>query len=294
MRRMLENIRSIQSIGLCGGQRGLTGRISRAETSSEGRNSPGQRVEECTNEATANGIKILLNKHMRQSRREETKPILRYDRIGSFTYAWRSEAIRPDAPGFLVVLARSIEAKQGELSDVGSTVIEPVLAASMRCAVWNFGWRGLCREPVPGRLIDTRAMHRDHDETESKPEVASRRGVFLTVVAFQSLEPTLNLRPRDLLSREIDFGPLWRALRDHPVGLVLALGVIARVWVYLTNRSYWFDEGSILGNLIGTSIFDFSGPLVGDQLAPFGFLVIQRVMVGLLGDSGYATRFVPL
>jgi hypothetical protein len=105
----------------------------------------------------------------------------------------------------------------------------------------------------------------------------------------------LAVQARGILTREIDFAPLWRALRamrDHPVRVVLGLGVFLRVWVYLTNRPYWMDEGSLLSNLEGTSIFDFSAPLHGDQLAPIGFLVIGRILVGLLGDSGYATRLL--
>jgi hypothetical protein len=107
----------------------------------------------------------------------------------------------------------------------------------------------------------------------------------------------LAIRPPGVLSREIDLTPLWRTLRtlrEHPAEVLLALGMFLRVWVYLLDRYYWMDEGSLLGNLVGRPIFDFSSPLAGDQLAPIGFLVIERVVVALLGDSGYATRLVPL
>src|SRR5208337_932328 len=99
---------------------------------------------------------------------------------------------------------------------------------------------------------------------------------------------------RGIFSREIDLRPLWHALRDHPADVICWLGVFLRVGAYLWNRQYWMDEGTLLGNLEGMRVLDFSGYLHGDQLAPFGFLIIQRVIVGLLGDSGYATRFVPL
>jgi hypothetical protein len=78
------------------------------------------------------------------------------------------------------------------------------------------------------------------------------------------------------------------------VDTVLWVGALLRVWVYLLNREYWMDEGSLLGNIIGTSVFDFSAHFSGDQLAPIGFLIIERTVVGLLGSSGYVTRFVPL
>src|SRR5208283_2537966 len=98
---------------------------------------------------------------------------------------------------------------------------------------------------------------------------------------------------RGIFSREIDLRPLWHALRDHPADVICWLGVLLRVGAYLWNRQYWMDEGTLLGNLEGIRVLDFSGHLQGDQLAPFGFLIIERVIVGLLGDSGYATRFVP-
>ena len=99
---------------------------------------------------------------------------------------------------------------------------------------------------------------------------------------------------RGIFSRELDLRPLWHALRDHPADVICWLGVLLRVGVYLWNRQYWMDEGSLLGNLEGMRVLDFSGHLHGDQLAPVGFLIIERVIVGLLGDSGYATRFFPL
>jgi hypothetical protein len=100
-----------------------------------------------------------------------------------------------------------------------------------------------------------------------------------------------------LLSREIDLAPLWRvmrALRDHPAQVVIGLGVFLRVWVYLSNRSYWMDESNLLGNMRGTPILDFSTPLRGDQLAPIGFIVLERMIVSLFGESGYSTRLLPL
>ena len=104
-------------------------------------------------------------------------------------------------------------------------------------------------------------------------------------------------RSRGILSREIDLAPLWRALRtmrDHPDWVVVGFGVFLRIMAYLYNRPYWMDESSLLGNLYESRIFDFSGPLNGDQLAPIGFMIIQRMIIALLGLSGYATRLLPL
>lgn len=97
-----------------------------------------------------------------------------------------------------------------------------------------------------------------------------------------------------LLSRELDFKPVLDWVKKHPTAVLIGLGISLRVWEYLGNRSYWLDEGSLLGNLTGKAVFDFSGAFSGDQLAPFGFIVIERCVDRLVGDSAYAMRLFPL
>jgi hypothetical protein len=102
----------------------------------------------------------------------------------------------------------------------------------------------------------------------------------------------------DFLSHPIDVAPLrrWgrRCIDDRPLETVFWLGALLRVWVYLNGRPYWMDEGSLSANLRGGPILDFSRPLAGDQLAPFGFLIPERVLVALFGGSVYVTRLIPL
>ncbi|HZW30438.1 MAG TPA: glycosyltransferase family 39 protein [Isosphaeraceae bacterium] len=100
----------------------------------------------------------------------------------------------------------------------------------------------------------------------------------------------------DLWSRhlEINWMPLRRLVRERPEAVVIAAGVFLRVLVYLTNRTMWLDEMSLATNLIGRPILDFSEPLSGDQLAPFLFLMVERALVQLLGDSNFALRLLPL
>src|SRR5437762_11919874 len=100
----------------------------------------------------------------------------------------------------------------------------------------------------------------------------------------------------DIWSRqfEIDWEPLRRLVRERPEALVLGVGVLLRIVVYLTNRTMWLDELSLAGNLVKQRILDFSTPLTNDQLAPFGFLIVQRAIVHVLGESNFALRLVPL
>ena len=104
------------------------------------------------------------------------------------------------------------------------------------------------------------------------------------------------VRGSRLFSRQLDddFARLWRILKDHPECVVLGLGVFLRVSVYLSDRSFWMDEASLWGNLAHKPILDFSEPLKGDQLAPLGFLIVQRALMSILGVSKYAARLLPL
>lgn len=97
-----------------------------------------------------------------------------------------------------------------------------------------------------------------------------------------------------ILGQPLDLALLRRVAREHLAELTLALGALLRIGAYLWNRPYWLDEGSLLGSIRKVSVFDFSSPLRNDQLVPFGFLIIERVLVCLLGDSHYVTRLFPL
>ncbi len=97
-----------------------------------------------------------------------------------------------------------------------------------------------------------------------------------------------------ILKHEIDLTPIWRALRDQPERVVLVLGTFLRLAVYAHGRSYWLDEASLAANAFDQAPLDFSQPLTGDQLAPFGFLIVVRAVVSILGPSPYVTRLLPL
>lgn len=54
------------------------------------------------------------------------------------------------------------------------------------------------------------------------------------------------------------------------------------------------DEGSLAANVIGRPIFDLGGPIERDQLAPPGYLALERALAAALGGSGYALRLYSL
>src|SRR5271169_5593997 len=99
-----------------------------------------------------------------------------------------------------------------------------------------------------------------------------------------------------ILSRRVDddFARICAYVRAHPERFILGLGVLLRVGVYLSNRTYFMDESALSANLARKPILDFSDGLSGDQLAPIGFLIAERAIMAVLGDSRYVARFLPL
>ena len=78
------------------------------------------------------------------------------------------------------------------------------------------------------------------------------------------------------------------------IELILGLGVIARVAQYLANRHYWLDEGSLQVNIVTKTLREMFGPLANSQLAPPGFLAVERGAYHLLGNHALALRLFPL
>ncbi len=76
--------------------------------------------------------------------------------------------------------------------------------------------------------------------------------------------------------------------------LLVALGVILRLGEYGDNRLLYKDEECLLQNLVEYKIHDFTTTLTESQLAPPGFLVVERIMVRLPLPVVPAGRLVPL
>jgi hypothetical protein len=93
---------------------------------------------------------------------------------------------------------------------------------------------------------------------------------------------------------QIDLRPLVRLARERPEAVVVGLGVALRVLTYLLNRPMWLDEGSLKANVVDVPVFKFSEPLTNDQLAPLGFLVVERILASVVSSRNYVLRFLPL
>ncbi|HEY9428811.1 MAG TPA: hypothetical protein VIR34_16750 [Gemmatimonadaceae bacterium] len=75
---------------------------------------------------------------------------------------------------------------------------------------------------------------------------------------------------------------------------LVVFGAALRIYAYAGNPSLWLDEASLAQNIIGRSFAGLLAPLDRQQVAPLGFLWLEKAAVSLFGTSEYALRLVPL
>ena len=75
---------------------------------------------------------------------------------------------------------------------------------------------------------------------------------------------------------------------------LVLLGAVLRVYQYAADRSLWLDEAALAHNIIHRGFGHLAAPLDFAQLAPVGFLWLEKCAVLLLGSSEYALRLLPL
>ena len=76
--------------------------------------------------------------------------------------------------------------------------------------------------------------------------------------------------------------------------IIISFGILVRLIQYISNRSLWADEAVLALNIVNRSYSELTQPLDYDQVAPIGFLWIEKFLVNLLGDNEYALRLFPL
>jgi hypothetical protein len=82
----------------------------------------------------------------------------------------------------------------------------------------------------------------------------------------------------------------WRMM----AGIIIFLGIVLRIIPYLHNRSLWLDETWLALNILQKSFAQLAGLLDYQQMAPLGFLFIEKFLVLTFGESEYALRAFPL
>ena len=83
------------------------------------------------------------------------------------------------------------------------------------------------------------------------------------------------------------------SIRNLTLGMVV-IGVILRLIQYSLNRPFWLDESCLALNIANKSFLEFLGPLDYLQVAPIGFLFIEKALLILIGNNEYVLRLFPL
>jgi hypothetical protein len=78
------------------------------------------------------------------------------------------------------------------------------------------------------------------------------------------------------------------------VWLLLLFGTALRVREYLVNNALNEDEAALGLNIINKSVVELFGRLESNQVAPIGFLLLEKIAVTLFGTTEYSLRLVPL
>src|SRR5215510_14500552 len=81
-------------------------------------------------------------------------------------------------------------------------------------------------------------------------------------------------------------------------GFILALlgcGAVLRLWQYFGNASFWLDELALVRNIVDRPLSELLlQPLAYSQIAPPGFLLIEKGLLTFLGNHEYVLRWFPL
>lgn len=75
--------------------------------------------------------------------------------------------------------------------------------------------------------------------------------------------------------------------------IIIGVGIALRFYQYIFAKSLWLDESFLALNINNKSYLELLKPLDYNQVAPFGFLVIEKIFVQLLGNNEYSLRLFP-
>jgi hypothetical protein len=89
--------------------------------------------------------------------------------------------------------------------------------------------------------------------------------------------------------------PIYRAPTARSAVTVLVLiGVALRLWAYLAETGLYLDEILLSYSILNVPLLDLlTRPLPLDQVAPLGFLLVERAAVTIFGHKELALRLFP-
>jgi len=88
---------------------------------------------------------------------------------------------------------------------------------------------------------------------------------------------------------------LYRALTaPRTLTILVLIGVILRFWAYLADTALYLDEILLSYSILNLPLADLlTRPLPLDQVAPLGFLLVERCSVTIFGQNEFALRLFP-
>jgi hypothetical protein len=88
---------------------------------------------------------------------------------------------------------------------------------------------------------------------------------------------------------------LFRALTaPRALTILVLIGAVLRLWAYLADTALYLDEILLSYSILDLPLFDLlTRPLPLDQVAPLGFLLVERCSVTIFGHNEFALRLFP-
>lgn len=75
--------------------------------------------------------------------------------------------------------------------------------------------------------------------------------------------------------------------------IIIFIGIVLRFIEYLHNRSLYDDEAKLALNIVNRSFSELLQPLDYVQIAPIGFLMLEKLIVQVFKNSEYVLRLLP-
>ena len=79
----------------------------------------------------------------------------------------------------------------------------------------------------------------------------------------------------------------------HTSTLILIIGIILRIHQYLMNRSLWLDEAFLALDIKNLGFRELLNPECYGQVAPIGFLLLEKLSATIFGVSELSLRLLP-
>ncbi len=76
--------------------------------------------------------------------------------------------------------------------------------------------------------------------------------------------------------------------------VLILLGIVIRLYHFFLNRSLWLDEATLSNNIVSRNYLQLLMPLDDKQIAPIGFIFIQKFLISIFGVNEYALRALPV